>query len=591
MKTWIAVWFAMALGMSVAAHAQEAESPDPYAAETPAQRDARMAWWREARFGMFIHWGVYAVPAGFYHGRPVPSAGEWIMITGKIPVADYRAFAEQFNPVRYDPVAWARLAKDAGMRYIVITSKHHDGFALFPSKASTWNVADATPYGRDLIGPLCEAARREGLHFGLYYSQAQDWTNPGGAKAGHKEGESWDEASKGNFDDYLAKVAVPQVREILTRYPLDILWWDTSYWMTRERAEPLISLLRLRPGIIHNNRLGGGFRGDTDTPEQHIPATGIPGRDWEVCMTMNGTWGFKSNDLNWKSTEDLIRKLCDIASKGGNFLLNVGPTAEGEIPPASVERLRQIGAWMKVNGEAIYGTTASPFRALPWGRCTKKARENDATLYLHIFDWPSDGRLTLPGLRNDVVAARLLAGGAVTAEKTDEGVILRVPEKAPDPIASVIAVEIAGPIDVQFLAPPQDASGVVSLTAPDAELNGAGETEATLRVETKGDGAPNLGCWTDAREWARWTFNVRQPGAFRVALDYACEKPSAFEWAVDDAGKKQTVDATGGYEAFRKTDLGEVQIAKPGMHTLTVRPVATAWNPINIRSVTLQPAP
>jgi alpha-L-fucosidase len=237
-----------------------------------------MAWWRQAKFGMFIHWGIYAVPAGTYKGKKIRGVGEWIMLRGSIPVADYQAYAKQFNPVKYDPDAWAKLAEEAGMRYMVITAKHHDGFALFPSKASKWNVVDATPYGKDLIGPLAKAARAHGLKFGLYYSQAQDWNNPGGAKWGMKEGQGWDPAHKGSFDTYLKNVAVPQVREILTAYQPDVLWWDTPTWMNSKRAKPLSALLSLRPGIITNNRLGGGYRGDTDTPEQKIPATGLKGR-------------------------------------------------------------------------------------------------------------------------------------------------------------------------------------------------------------------------------------------------------------------------------------------------------------------------
>jgi alpha-L-fucosidase len=307
---------------------------DPYADETPAQRDARMAWWREAKFGMFIHWGVYAVPAGTYDGKQINGIGEWIMRNGKIPVASYQAFAKDFNPVKYDPAAWASLAKEAGMRYMVITSKHHDGFTLFPTAASKWNIVDATPWKKDLIGPLAEAARSQGLKFGLYYSQAQDWTNPGGAKSGMKDGDGWDDAHKGSFDKYIDEIAVPQVREILTRYQPDVLWWDTPHLMNDERAAKLAKLLPLKPGIIHNNRLGGGYKGDTETPEQHIPATGFPGRDWESCMTMNGTWGFGKNDHNWKSATTLIHNLCDIASKGGNYLLklwNNSPLHGGEL--------------------------------------------------------------------------------------------------------------------------------------------------------------------------------------------------------------------------------------------------------------------
>ena len=217
-------------------------------------------------------------------------------------------------------------------------------------------------------------------------------------------------AQDGDMDEYIRTIAVPQVREILSNYgKIAILWWDTPVNMNKQRADMLLPLLALQPGIITNNRLGGGYGGDLSTPEQQIPATGIPGRDWETCMTMNGTWGYKSYDHNWKSVETLLHNLVDIASKGGNYLLNVGPTCLGEIPAPSIERLKAIGAWMKVNGESIYATTASPFSRLPWGRCTKKLHDAGATLYLHVFDWPKDGKLIVPGLRNEVRSAWLLA--------------------------------------------------------------------------------------------------------------------------------------------------------------------------------------
>ena len=261
------------------------------------------------------------------------------------------------------------MAKNAGMKYIVITSKHHDGFAMFGSKASTYNIVDATPFHRDPLKELAAACRKHGIKLGFYYSQAQDWHQPGGGSYGGH----WDPAQNGSMDDYLKNIAMPQVREILSNYgPIAVLWWDTPVDITRECAEQFLPLLKLQPGIITNNRLGGGFPGDSETPEQFVPPTGFPGRDWETCMTMNDTWGFKSNDHNWKSLETLIRNLVDIASKGGNYLLNVGPTAEGQIPAPSVDRLKAIGRWLKVNGEAIHGTSASPFKRLAWGRCTTR---------------------------------------------------------------------------------------------------------------------------------------------------------------------------------------------------------------------------
>jgi alpha-L-fucosidase len=409
--------------------------------QAPEQKtvpEDRMQWWNDAKFGMFIHWGVYSVPAGFYQGKPVPGIGEWIMNRGKIPVMEYRKFASQFNPVKYDPKAWVKMAKDAGMKYIVITSKHHDGFALFDSKVTEWDVVDATPYGKDLLKPLAEACRKEGITLGFYYSQAQDWNHPGGAASGGH----WDKAQDGSMDEYIDKIAVPQVKEILSNYgDIAILWWDTPTDMNPERARKFLPVIAGYPNLITNNRLGGGIAGDTETPEQFIPSTGFPGRNWEVCMTMNDTWGYKKDDNNWKSTKDLILKLSDIVSKGGNFLLNVGPTSEGEIPQPSIERLGQMGKWMKVNSEAIYGTKASPFPYLPWGKATLKGNR----LFLHVVSWPNDGVLKLP-LMNKVTKAWLLTSPntGINTKQDDMHVEISVPVQAPDSLLSIVVVEFEG---------------------------------------------------------------------------------------------------------------------------------------------------
>jgi alpha-L-fucosidase len=419
-----------------------------------------MAWWREAKFGMFIHWGVYSVPAGFYQGKPVAGLGEWIMNKGKIPMTEYQLFAKQFNPVKFNAEQWVQIAKDAGQKYIVITSKHHDGFAMFDSKANDWNIVKATPFGRDPLKELAAACRKAGIKLGFYYSQAQDWNNGGAANGGR-----WDPAQKTNMDEYIDQVAVPQVKEILSNYGEfpSVLWWDTATEMNLERARKLYDVAeKLRPGLIMNNRLGGGFKGDTETPEQTIPAKGYPGRDWETCMTMNDTWGYKSDDANFKSTATLIHNLCDIASKGGNYLLNVGPTSEGLIPQPEVERLAEIGAWMKVNGEAIYGTSPTIFGAeagsfsatekdrrgnprfvAAWDwRCTTKPGK----IYIHIFNWPA-GPMQLPGVKGEITAAFLLADPGhqpLKVTQTDQAVSIQLPEKAPDAIASVLCLNVRG---------------------------------------------------------------------------------------------------------------------------------------------------
>jgi alpha-L-fucosidase len=426
--------------------------------ETPAQRNARMHWWREAKFGMFIHWGLYAVPAGFWHGKPVIWAGEWIMNKGKIPVADYKAQVTEFDPTKFDADAWVSLAKDAGMKYMVITAKHHDGFAMYHSKASPFNIYDATPFKRDPLAELNAATQKQGIKLGFYYSQAQDWTASGGAaKFGH-----WDKAQDGDFARYFETKALPQVRELLENYsPAPaVLWFDTPENMTPELAGQMVALLDQHPDLIWNNRLGGDYLGDTETPEQYIPPKGFPGKDWETNMTINGTWGYRKDDLNFKSTETLLRNLIDVVSKGGNYLLNVGPDATGVIPQPEQDRLREIGRWLKVNGGAIYGTGATPFSEVhgffdrvklddnkkpvfhpiwDW-RCTTKP----GMLYIHIFQWPA-GPFKLSKVPGKIRGAYLLADPAhqpLKFTQTGTDAAIDLPPAALDPIATVLVVKI-----------------------------------------------------------------------------------------------------------------------------------------------------
>ncbi len=372
---------------------------------------------------MFIHWGLYAIPGGEWNGRT--DYGEWIRNNAKIPIDVYDRFQSRFNPVKFDPDAWVRMAKQAGMQYIVITTKHHDGFALFDSKDTAWDVM-ATPYGRDIIGQLAEACRRGGIRLGFYYS-IMDWHHPD-----YLPRREWELAARpeagADFDRYVAFMK-GQLKELLTNYgPVGVLWFDGQWegtW-TEPRGRDLYDYVRaLQPSIIVNNRVGKGA-GDFGTPEQEIPATGMPGIDWETCMTMNRNWGFNRADRDFKPTRTLVRNLVDIASKGGNFLLNVGPTADGEFPAESVQRLKEIGDFMQVAGESIHGTQASPFPSLPFGRCTQRRLDANTTrLFLHVWDRPKDGVLVVPGLLNDVVRARPLA-------TVDQPQDLRVERKGDD---------------------------------------------------------------------------------------------------------------------------------------------------------------
>lgn len=569
------------LTSSTASPARQLESPDPYANETKVQRDARMRWFREARFGMFIHWGVYSVPAGTYQGKQIGGIGEWIMNSGKIPTATYQAYAKEFNPVNFNAETWVKLAKEAGMKYIVITSKHHDGFAMFDSKTSPWCITQATPFKRDPLKELAAACKKYGIRLGFYYSQAQDWNHPGGAAAGGH----WDKAQDGDMTEYIKKIAVPQVREILTNYgPIACLWWDTPFEMTKERADLLLPLLRLQPGIIHNNRLGGGYKGDTETPEQFVPATGYPGRDWETCMTMNDTWGFKSYDHNWKSSETLIRNLVDIASKGGNYLLNVGPNSLGEIPGPSVERLKAVGAWMKRNNKGIYATQPSPFKKLPWGRCTRVEEKGGSTLYLHVFDWPSDGQLLVPGLMNETQGASLLNGrGMLSATNTPGGVLIQVPHVAPDPISSTVVLKVKGVLEIVQPELTQNIDGSITLRPGDALLHGN-----EIAVEGNGD-RENFGFWTNASDWLEWQFKAVKTGKFKLSAEIA--SPGNGSFTVSLGSQKLTVQApnTGSYLNYKLVDLGTLEFTQIGKASISVRAVANGWSPINLRMVKVVP--
>ena len=454
--------FLLALGVLASLNAA-AESPkDFFKTETPTQRERRLEWFNEVRFGMFIHWGVYSVPAGEWKGKPSKSAGEWIMETEKIPVSEYEPLAQQFNPVKFDAKEWVRIAKDAGMKYIVITSKHHDGFAMWRSQLSDWGIR-RTPFQRDPLAELAVACQAARIKLCFYHS-IMDWHHPDWATR-----RTWNDTAKGtpDMDRYVAYMK-GQLKELLTGYgPIGIVWFDGEWekpW-THERGVDLYNYVRnLQPKTIVNNRVGKGRSGmggmdkgqgvgDYGTPEQEIPAMGFgPGVTWESCMTMNNTWGYSKHDHHWKSAETLVRNLIDCASKGGNSLLNVGPTSEGLIPDASVERLAAVGKWMKVNREAIYDTQASPFKKLAWGRCTKKVGGKETTLYLHVFNWPADGKLVVPGLKNLPRQTYLLSDTKrqpLVASQTADGLCVSVPANSPDVISSTVVLKIRGDLQIE----------------------------------------------------------------------------------------------------------------------------------------------
>ena len=427
-------------------------------AQTSSQ-DAKMKWFRDAKFGLFIHWGLYCIPAGEWKGQPIAGIGEWIMNRAKIPVKEYEQLAQQFNPVKFKAEDIVKLAEDAGMRYIVITSKHHDGFAMYHSKVSKYNVVDATPFKRDVLRELADACAKHGMKLGFYYSQAQDWHEPNGA------GNTWDFGADSlkDFDQYLRGKAEPQVKELLTEYgPVCLIWFDTPRMMNKERSERFIDILHtLQPACLIDGRLGtqGDYRSMGDN---RIPNEVVTG-DWEVPATLNKTWGYKKDDNDWKTPEELTFKLVDIVSKGGNYLLNVGPTSEGLVPQPSQDNLRMVGRWLKANGESIYGAGPSPFGAefgsynpdttkkdsrgsrlfdakTEW-RCTTKPGK----LFIHFFKWPA-GEFELSDVKGKITKAYMLTDPnhtSIPVSQSGEHVVLTVPAYTPDKYDTVLVLESA----------------------------------------------------------------------------------------------------------------------------------------------------
>lgn len=414
----------------------------------------RLQAFREAKFGMFIHWGPYSV-ASVEASWPIMRPGNW-----GISEAEYRALPGRFNPERFDARAWVRLAKTAGQRYMVFTTKHHDGFSMFDTQYSNYKITK-TPYGKDIVAQLAEAAKAEGMPLGFYYSPP-DMDHPGFRDTTKPSSTNWQgEPARMEWPLYLDYMEL-QLRELLTRYgDVFVIWFDGLGNQEKYAGGRFHELIRkLQPAALINNRIG--LTGDYVTPEQRLPK-GIPRKGsvvgntdpndrgvtaetptpeefqpWETCMTINGTWGYNRNDREFKSTTQLIRALIDAASKGGNFLLNVGPTPEGTIQPEFEERLRAMGEWLGRNGESVYGTTYGPVQSLEWGRMTAKGK----TVYLHIFDMPA-GEMELEGLPGAVAAVRMVAGGeAVRFVEAGGKVRIATAGMKKDAHATVLAIEM-----------------------------------------------------------------------------------------------------------------------------------------------------
>jgi len=555
------------------------------------QREARMALWRQARFGLMMHWGLYSVPANAWQGleKGMDLWAEWLMYRARIPVAGYEPLARQFNPVKFNARDWSRLARNAGMRYMVITAKHCDGFAMFRSQASKYNVVDATPFGRDPMSELAAACKQEGIRLGFYYSHVWDWHEP---DALGKDND-WDFPDREKKDParYYREKSLPQVAEIVNQYHPAVIWFDVPTRITREQSQQFVDVVRrAKPDCVINDRVGNGL-GDYTTPEQYIPGQ-PPKQDFEVCMTLNEHWGYDKNDRNWKEAPVVIRNLARVAGMGGNYLLNVGPTAEGEFPPESVRILTRVGQWMKTNGESIYETAACPLGNLAWGYCTAKPGK----LFLHVFEWPRDGQLMVPGIRNTIKGAWLLADTRhkrLEVQHTNpQDLKIAVPAKSPDTIDSVVVLEFEGQPDTDRTQALWNQPGYTNVFAADSAVIHGKEARYQGRnlLARRYD---RIVGWKDPGTWLGFRLRAVEPGKYHVLITYNAGTDSAGnEFAVAIGPNTLHARVDRGLDLFETFMLGTLQL-QPGDYEMAVRPASVRKGSAlpDVHAVTLIPVP
>lgn len=542
--------------------------------------DKDYQWYPDSKFAMFIHWGLYSDPAGIWEGEKYFGISEWLMYRAKIPAKHYEMLASSFNPVNFDADAIAQLAVDAGMKYIVITSKHHDGFAMFHSKASPYNVVDATPYAKDPIKLLAEACKRHGLKLGFYYSQSQDWHEKDAI------GNDWDfEESEKNFENYLYGKVIPQVKEILTQYgEIGLIWFDTPQGISEKDVVKLKELVEsLQPNCLINSRIGQGL-GDFETlGDSQIPDYLKEGL-WESIDTHNNSWAYSVLDNNWKTDTEIIDRFIRVLCKGGNFMFNIGPKGDGSVPQESLTILREVGKWVHRNAEAIYGSRPVDMGNQVWVEATQKPGKT----YLFIRDWPTDGRVWLPGLTGEIEKASFLVNTqALSIGQSGKDRFLQVPSVSPDPKATVIVLDHSEPISFnakQWVVP----SKTNEFLAVKGKRKGVEYTEKVRWMEIFGDWQhfPILHEWEKKGSSAEWEFYSPETGQYILEIEYSCDMDSDLKEGLigidgdmrtfvpvytGDTWDQQETEILRPMPRYMTRRIGLINIAKKGNHSLKIQ--------------------
>ncbi len=549
--------------------------------------DTRVAWWRDARFGMFIHWGVYSLPGGEWKGKKVDGYAEHLMRKEKIPRAEYLELAHRFNPTQFNADQWVRMAKQAGMKYLIITSKHHDGFAMFDSDVSDYNVVRQTAWKHDPMKDLSAACKRYGLKFGFYYSHAFDWehpdapgndweyNNPGGDKSLYG-GINWFDLHPEllpKAQRYVREKAIPQIKELITKYHPDILWFDTpSKLPISENIAILKAIREIDTTVVVNGRLVrgssinfGDYKNTADRPAEYFPVTG----DWEAIPTTNESYGYSRYDSSHKPVAHFIRLLANAASRGGNLLMNIGPRGDGIIDPRDTTILHGIGQWMQVNGESIYGTAASPLPLQNWGVSTLKGNK----LYLHVFTRPADGKLYLGGFESDVNKAWLLADASKVLPVqriNDKDMVIQLPPQLPDTINTVIVLSLKNDLRTDTIRYVSSNIGTTRLLAFDARLEGNGfgfGDGKTARYYVDG--------WKNTTQYLGWEFRTGEPTRFKVLVKYVTGEGDGGSYRLEEDGQygeEKQVIMKEKVDDITTEEVGIWSLA-PGVHTLHIKAV------------------
>jgi alpha-L-fucosidase len=540
--------------------------------------DEQMQHWRRAAFGMFVHWGAYAYLAGTWNGQPVNGYSEHIMRSMEIPLAEYKnKVVANFNPQEFDADEWVQIAKAAGMRYIVITAKHHDGFAMWDSQLTDYDIIDSTAFGRDPMRELRDAAKKAGLLFGFYYSHAQDWSHPFGQRNSRDFGyeqpgqRRWWEQPEwseyvGKSWSYVNGKSIPQMEELITGYDPDIMWFDTHNWLPKELTQVIVERAKeLKPDLIINSRGTPDIKdyASTNDRPEYFQRTNL--EYWEGIPTTNESYGYHAHDMSHKPVSFFVRLIVRAAARGGNLLMNVGPMGNGKIDPIDVRILKGIGDWLIPNGESIYGVERTPLPVQGWGDTTVKGNR----LYLHVMDWPDSGELVVGGLTTKVNKVRFLtendAANLDFRRLNDLDVAISIPEAAPDTLSTVIVLELDEPpvADKSILLNPDVPSNMLHVF--EGELHGDGIKWGGGNVRSN-----FIQRWPSAADYISWSVRANESERYKVTARYTGTKQNLGNtYTVEIAGQSLdgAVAATGKH---RVIELGEVTVPK-GHHTLRVK--------------------